>query len=312
MCNNPKYFRNIVEYGTNKMLPVPCHMCEGCRIDRISMWQRRIESEYVKYRCAFVTLTYNDYYLPFTPKSILPTCRMADFRKFVARLHRVVNSIPDSQMPDFCTKDFKIVGVSEYGSKTNRPHYHFLALGLDWLDFKNVIKDCWFQGISDIGPIRRGGIRYILKYMDKQQFGEYSLRQFFDYGLEKPQFYFSRGIGKDWFLSQIENINKYGMAKIGTRLVPIPSYWKNKLFHFCDENIYAHRELRNQYVEQMNNQVRSFGYDSYDDFLRRSRKALEMSYEKRKLKSHVPVSFLSHEISDSALGPFSDLLLNYR
>lgn len=311
MCNNPKYFKNIYAYGTKKLYPVPCHGCEGCRIDRRTLWERRITSEYVKYRCAFVTLTYNDYYLPFNPGALLPSARINDVRRFLDRLRHEVRSLPDKGFPDFCTKDFKVVFVSEYGSDKMRPHYHGLILGLDWLYFKKMIEKQWYLGLTDVGPIRSGGIRYILKYMDSLPNGEYALNQFYDVGLEVPQFIFSRGIGKDFFISQVDNINKYGVAKVGNRFIPIPSYWKNKLFNYCDKNIYSMREHQNDYVRQMNEQVYALGYDSYDSFLRQARKALEISYEKRLLKKHEPTAFLSRFINNKVLPAGSELVLDY-
>lgn len=309
MCNNVKFYDNIYQYGTRKLYPVPCHFCEGCRIDRRSLWERRITSEFVKYRSAFVTLTYDDFHLPWNRGSALPTVRMKDVSKWLDNFRHQVRKIP--VLPRFSTYDFKVVFVSEYGSATKRPHYHGLILGLDWLYFKDLIRKTWHNGLVDVGPIRRGGIRYILKYMDKSPVGQYALSEFFDVGLESPRFLFSPGIGKDFFLSQIDNICEYGCAKIGSRLVPIPSYWKNKLFNYCDKNIYKMRSHQNEYVNQMNVQARSMGFDSYDSMLRVFRRNLEISYEKRKLKAHEPVMFLSASLSTFPLPPGSELVLDY-
>lgn len=309
MCNNPKFFNNIHEYGTGKLYPVPCHCCLGCRIDRRLLWEYRCTSEFVKYRSAFVTLTYDEYHLPFNKGSRLPTIRHSDFHKFIDRLRHYVNSIPE--MPKACTKDFKFVACSEYGTNKFRPHFHVLFFGLDWLYFKKIFIEKWQNGIVDVGPILSGGIRYILKYMDSQLLGEYALNKYFDVGVDIPKMYFSRGIGKDFFISQIENINEYGCAKIGNRLIPIPSYWKNKLFHYCDKNIYARKKHYNNFVRQMDSQFRSLGFDSYEDYLRYSRKALEMSYERKNMQKHIPNSFVSRDISDRRLNPATRINLDY-
>lgn len=311
MCNNPRYFDNIYQYGTRKLYPVPCHTCEGCRIDRRTLWERRMTSEFVKYRSAFVTLTYDEYHLPFNKGSRLPTIRHEDFHRYIDNLRHYVKDFLSDKHIAFCTKDFKIVGVSEYGSAKLRPHYHFLCFGLDWYVFKRIFQEKWQHGIVDVGPVRSGGIRYILKYMDSFVNGEYALNKYFDIGVEVPKMYFSRGIGKDFFISQIENINKYGCAKVGNRFIPVPAYWKNKLFNYCDKNIYAHEEFRNEYVAKMNVQARSMGFDSYDSLLRYARKSLEKSYEKRLLMKHEPIQFLSKAISDSSLPAGSELLLDY-
>lgn len=311
MCNNIQYFKNIKQFGTGKLYPVPCHHCEGCRIDRRTLWEYRCTAEMLKGRNAFCTFTYDDYYLPWSKGSFLPTIRNDDFSKYLDRLRHYVNKIPDSEMPQFCRKDFKVVAVSEYGSDRLRPHFHALFFGLDWLSFRKVIEKSWYAGIVDVGPILRGGVRYILKYMDKECNGNLALSKFFDNGLERPKMFFSPGIGKEFFLAHIEDINKYGFIKVGTRCIPVPSYWKNKLFNFCDKNIYALQESQNKYVQQMNDQVRSLGYDSYDSFLRAMRKNLEKSYEKKKLKAHEPCEFLSDKLPDFLLPPVSELILDY-
>lgn len=308
MCNYPKYFEKIYQFGTKKLYPIPCHQCLGCKIDRRKMWEMRITSEYIKYRNAFITLTYDEYHVPYNLGSQLPTVKHEDFHKFIDRLRHYTNNL--KEMPELCTKNWKYVGVAEYGN-LGRPHYHAILLGLDFLTFKKIIHEKWGMGITDCKPVLKGGIRYVLKYMDTAKSGAYADNEFFDTGRERPKMYFSRGIGKDWIISQIENINKYGMAKIGQRLVPIPSYWKNKLFSYCDENIYKQREHQNQYVKDMNQQARALGFDSYENFIREQRKAIETNLEKRNLKEHQPITRLAEEINGKKLPWYSNLLLDY-
>lgn len=310
MCNNPRYYPSIVNPLTGLMYPVPCHRCSGCRIDRRTMWEARISSEEIKGRNAFVTLTYDDYHVRYNEGSVYPTLRQDDLCKFIDSLRHKVNSL--ESLPPFNRRDWKYVSVGEYGGRnTHRPHFHILFLGLDFSDFGKLIDKTWKHGLVDVGPIKRGGIRYVLKYMDKQQYGEYAHRLFTDKGIEIPKMSFSPGIGKDFFLSQIDNINKYGSAKIGSRLVPVPSYWKNKLFNFCDKYIYERAEHSSEYVKQMDEQCRAMGYDSYSDYLRGARRILELSYERRSLKAHELTDNLSDSLPSRRLPPESDLLLNY-
>lgn len=311
MCNNPRFYSNIKNPMTGELYPVPCHRCAGCRIDRRVMWEARISAEEIKGRNAFLTLTYDDYHVPYNAGCVRPTLRQADVSNFIDCLRHKTNKI--KEFPYLSRRDWKFVSVGEYGdNNTRRPHYHLLLLGLDFHDFSKLIEKTWKKGLVDIGPIRRGGIRYVLKYMDKQQYGEYAHRLFTDNGIEIPKMSFSPGIGKDFFISQIENINKYGSAKIGQRLVPVPSYWKNKLFNFCDKNIYERMEHSNEYVRQMDSQCRSMGYDSYSDFLRANRRNLELSYEKKSLKQHILTDNLSDHLPTSRLPPEADLILNYK
>lgn len=155
MCNDPRFYPDIVDPRTGKMIPCPCHKCSGCRIDRITLWDRRITSEYVKTRSSFVTLTYNDYFLPYNPGSVFPTVRRQDLSRFLDNLRHFVHSIPDEVFPSMCSKNYKVVACSEYGENgTRRPHYHIIFLGLDWHNFRQVFIKKWPKGIVDVGPLR--------------------------------------------------------------------------------------------------------------------------------------------------------------
>lgn len=312
MCNYPHYYPDIKNPWTGELYPVPCHHCLGCRIDRRVMWDRRITSEYVKYRCAFVTFTYDDYHINYNPGSVYPTIRNSDFQKYIDKLRHQVRYHYD-KLPDFNVFDWKFVACSEYGdSHTQRPHFHALFLGLDWKEFQGLFKFTWKNGLVDVGPIRAGGINYVLKYMDKQVSGNLVHELYTDFGREAPKMMFSPGIGKDWFLSQVDNINKYGCAKVGQRLIPIPSYWKNKLFNYCDTNIYRIEKLKQERLIDLNAEVRSLGYTSYDDFLREQRHNLERSYEVKLRREKIPFVPLSDMIPNNRLPPLAELFLNYK
>lgn len=307
MCNNPRYFKNIYNPKNGKLYPVPCRHCSGCRIDRRKLWEMRITSEFVKYRCAFVTFTYDDYHLPYNAGSFFPTVRNDDFCRFIDRLRHYTNKI---NMPEFCTNQWKFVACSEYGSKTKRPHFHAIFLGLDWLYFKSLFERFWHNGLVDVGPVFAGGIRYVLKYMDKQQYGEYAHKQYTDYGLEIPRMFFSKGIGKDFLISQKDNINNLGFAKIGNRFVPVPSYWKNKLTVWNEDIIDKRQKISDSYVSFMNRQAVSLGYPSYEDLIQEQRKAIELANERKSLNQHLPIERFSDDILPLH-NPFSDLQLNY-
>ncbi len=312
MCHFPKYFDNIRNPWTGELYPVPCHHCQGCRIDRRVMWDRRITSEFVKLRSAFVTFTYDEYHVNYNPGSVYPTVRNSDFGRFVDSLRHNIRYHYDS-LPEFNTFDWKFVACSEYGdSHTQRPHFHALFLGLDWKEFNGLFKHYWKNGIVDVGPILSGGINYVLKYMDKQVNGPMAHELYTDFGRDIPKMMFSPGIGKDWFISQVPNMNKYGCAKVGQRLIPIPSYWKNKLFNYCDENIYRIEKQKADRLLELDSQARSFGYDSYDSFLRDTRRNMEKASENKLRRDKIPFIPLSDMIPDKRLPPLSELFLNYR
>lgn len=310
MCNDPRFYPNIINPWTGKMYPVACHTCQGCRIDRQIMWQRRCAAEFIKYRSAFVTLTYDKYNLTYKKGAVLPTINHEDFSKYIEAVRQKVKRI--EEMPKLCTKKFHFAAAEEYGERRKRPHFHIVFFGLDYRDFYEILRNSWENGIADIGPIMRGGINYVLSYINSEQRGEYAKIRYTDNGLEIPKMHFSQGIGKEWFISQTENICKYGMAKEGNRLIPIPTYWKNKLFIFNDKNIETVQKHALEYAKTLDETAKAMGYFDYSEYLRGARKALEYSKEKENLKRKIPSYMLSHQIPDFKLSPFNELATQYQ
>lgn len=249
-CSNPLYLdgiRNI--YG--RLVPVPCRHCLSCRVDSITMWNYRIMSEYISHPSAFVTVTYDDNHLHYVNEDYLnseyvrsksrysrhdfgvsiglyPTLRKEDFTKYIDDLRHYVKKLPD----DFVKKnrierDFKYVCAGEYGDSFNRPHGHFLFMGLDFQDCSKLFKKFWPHGSVKVLPILNGGIRYVLKYFEKNQNDEFRDSKYFDYGLENPFISFSKGIGLSWFRSHYDEISRYGMITVGSRRIPVPPYFRN-------------------------------------------------------------------------------------
>lgn len=307
MCNNVWYDDTKFDYFTGKLFPLPCGYCAGCRIDRRALWERRLTSEYVQQRCAFVCFTYDDYHLVWRSGASRPSVSKEHLHKFLDSFRHKVHSL--RELPEHCYYDYKVFAVSEYGEKNLRPHYHALFFGLDWLYFKNLFQDYWQYGNVDVGPILSGGLRYPLKYIDKQQSPVCRDTLYHDVGVDSTFSIKSPGIGADYFVSQVDNINRYGALKIGARLVPCPSYWKNKLFTFCDKNLYSVRSSREKYIDQITSSCRAHGYNSYDDFLRQSRASLELSLEKQARKRHEAFISVSDMLPHARLTPERELVL---
>lgn len=312
MCNNVRFYNDIYDPLTGKLYPVPCHHCEGCRIDRLALWERRASYEFIQGHAAFVTLTYDDYHLHWNKGSVYPTICDSDFVKFRDNLRYRLSLIPDEEFPELCRRNFSYVACSEYGSDRERPHLHVALFGIDFKSMYGLIQSSWQNGISDIGPIMRGGIRYILDYINQQEYGEVKNIHYFDHGRANPKMYFSRGLGKGWFLSQYDNIQQYGCAKIGNRFVPVDSYWKNKLLRFNYETLDKIRSHQDSYQKQMDRFAQSLGYACYDHYLKGARRALEYSFEKQRLKKKKPCNFISHSLPEVKYNPFATLMLDYK
>lgn len=108
----------------------PCGQCEDCRNASRYSWAWRLASEvqyYMrerKYHLGFITLTYNDSSLPKIPGIFpevagFPCFSKDDIHKFVLYLRKTLHR-------QYLVTDLVYFVASEYGSKTQRPHYHMV------------------------------------------------------------------------------------------------------------------------------------------------------------------------------------------
>lgn len=166
---------------------VPCGKCLNCKKKRRSDWSLRLEHEYLYSDSAlFITLTYNDASLP--RNKGIPTLNKKDLQDYIKRLrnsHVAYVSrelgIKKSEVKNR-SKQIRYYAVGEYGSKTNRPHYHILLFNYDIANLK-PIESQWKNtqtgyplGFVDIGKVSSASINYTTKYMFKQ-WGKKDLRQ---------------------------------------------------------------------------------------------------------------------------------------
>lgn len=149
---------------------VPCGKCLKC-IRRVrNEWIFRIMEEFKHAESAwFVTLTYDDIYLPISEHGF-PTLRYKDVQKFFKLLRRRGNT------------KLKYFVVGEYGSNTGRPHYHAILFNV----MKEHIDKCWvtwsgerkkdgskkmeslgFVHLGDKRGVTAAAVAYMMKYLDK-------------------------------------------------------------------------------------------------------------------------------------------------
>lgn len=215
----------VKPWQRKKYYYVPCGKCLECMKAKRTFLKDVCDYEYNKYGCgSFTTLTYDDENVPIdydTERAILNYKDIQDFNK---RLR-----INLSRKYGFNVK-YSFIAVGEYGSENERSHYHILFFGLDWANHDKIITESWNKGIVTNMPIKRGGVSYVLKYMDKDR-----IRNNKHYNENKdlrPFLKHSVGIAKDFIEAHYEEIIKYhGMYTLdhGQTLKPIPIYYMNKL-----------------------------------------------------------------------------------
>lgn len=220
--------RNALGYGFN--LPVerilPCNRCSGCRLQYSREWAIRCAHEASLYEGgfnnAFLTLTYNDDYLPkvFDENGNVIGFGQLDYRDWQLFMKRLRKSLPNNKI--------RFYMGAEYGSLNYRPHFHALIFGYNFPDKKvlrevrgnmlftsDLVSRLWSSkngqsfGYHSIGSVTFQSAAYCARYMMKKAKGELEianrLERVTEYGevylLNQEKALMSRkpGIAKEWF-----------------------------------------------------------------------------------------------------------------
>ena len=148
---------------------LPCGQCVGCRLERSRQWAIRCVHEASLYEDnCFITLTYNNQYLP--PDGSL---RVRDFQLFMKRLRR-------SHGPNI-----RFYHCGEYGEQYGRPHYHACLFNFDFVDkrpWKQLrentlyrsaeLERLWPYGHSSVGGLTFQSAAYVARYIMKKVNGK--------------------------------------------------------------------------------------------------------------------------------------------
>lgn len=115
----------------NRFAVIPCGKCQGCLDDKARQWANRLllESEYYDPGSVwFVTLTYNDQFLPLKPFIDQSTGER------IGEVATLDKSAPSAFMKRlrnyFPGCNLRFFAAGEYGSTTKRPHYHLIIFGM--------------------------------------------------------------------------------------------------------------------------------------------------------------------------------------
>ena len=167
-CEHPyRLLKNIDLVKYPQGIDVPCGQCLLCRIARRKEWSMRMLHELDRYNdSVFLTLTYNDANLPENG-----SLRRTDLQKFFKRLRKQL---------DKDGRKIRYFACGEYGSQTQRPHYHAIIYGLSLRpQDKQLVMDCW--KLCDWNPaiikgafglVEADSIRYVAQYIDKKYTGD--------------------------------------------------------------------------------------------------------------------------------------------
>lgn len=179
ICRRPSYL-------PDRKMWVDCGHCYACRLKKRGEWIMRLEHEFFdkKHDALFVTLTYENRWLPVS-KTGTPTLLKRDVQKWLKRFRKAIDK-------DFSPAPrFRYFICGEYGSLTQRPHYHAILIGLD-MRFEPYIKLTWAMCHPTIGydvkPINsKAAIAYVTGYTGKKIGVHYGKRCIDTYG-RSPEF----------------------------------------------------------------------------------------------------------------------------
>lgn len=157
-------------------VPFGCTQCLPCRINRRRQWAFRMLLENFKHGdSSFITLTYaND-----TQTSPCKVCR-GPCKKCKCKTHG--DSVSPLEARNFLKRLRKILEpekiryflVGEYGSQTQRPHYHAIVFGLNQFvaggrdGFSGVVRDAWSCGHVFVGDANIDSMQYVAGYVTKK------------------------------------------------------------------------------------------------------------------------------------------------
>lgn len=209
-------------------LEVPCGKCLSCRIQIRRQWTLRLlhESSYYEHSI-FVTLTYSDIHVKFSPGSVFPTLSKRDLQLFIKRLRK---SLGDRKI--------KYYACGEYGDLSERPHYHLIIFGLSLSKIdKNYIIDNWPYCDWSVPTIRKNSfgmaethsIQYVAQYIDKKLSGEEADIEYVQKKREPVFKISSLGLGKQFAKDNEQQMKNLGYCTARGQKYSIPRYYINIL-----------------------------------------------------------------------------------
>lgn len=196
---------------------VPCGKCINCLITRRESWIARLIEEHKVNPALFITLTYTDENLTFAAKN--PTVVKRDVQLFFKRFRKIFK------------KTFKYYLVAEYGTKTRRPHYHFIIFCDIFPDnIHDIIHSSWKNGNITVTPLNMARLVYTTKY--------HINRGSYPNGTSPPFTLMSKGIG----IAYVDKMKSFHIGKPDKLYYPMYNY-KKPLPRYYRKKLYSRDEL---------------------------------------------------------------------
>lgn len=216
-----------VRHGDN-VHRVPCGRCAFCLSNKRSSWMFRIyyEMRSQLYPGHFLTLTYDEKHVRRVGAGRL-SLRFRDVQLYIKRFRKAKYYV-------------KYVCVGEYGSETQRPHYHMLL----WTDAPvQFIQDNWKSskddsrlGVVHFGRLTMASAMYTMKYIIQPKVRDMDFNIPISERREKTRAQFSKGLGISYLTAAVYDYhtedydNPVMFSVVDGRKVALPRYYKSKIF----------------------------------------------------------------------------------
>lgn len=231
-------------------LLLPCGHCVSCRMQYAKNWSIRgmLEMKLHPFNC-FITLTMNDDKLRYNSGCV----DIRDLQLFFKRLRKRISSKRFKKQftrngESLCGFDFRYLACGEYGSLSNRAHYHAILFGFyppdveletvnalgDKVYISKLLTECWSDpntgepyGNIYIGDCTRESIAYVAGYVTKKQ----EMRANPDNTLTLPFVTMSRrpGLGYDYFKKYKEDFLHDEFRFDESNKIIVPRYFMEKI-----------------------------------------------------------------------------------
>lgn len=139
-----------IQYGYESY---PCKRCWPCLQLKRQEWTDRclLESK-LHAASVFATLTYSDDEVP-RDEAGRPILDPREHQLFLKRLRKMLSPQP-----------LRFFQRGEYGSRTFRPHHHYLLFGVSYLQAAQI-ESAWGRGFTDVKPLTPENVAYTVGYV---------------------------------------------------------------------------------------------------------------------------------------------------
>lgn len=280
--------------------PVRCQSCDYCRLYRSKIWAARCTLEATQWPFNyFITLTYSDDYLPIIEAYSDRTGALEKRSNLV--LKHLQSFFKMLRKNGYY---FKYLAAGEYGSKTQRAHYHLVLFLNKPLDLKyrslvdnsymsytsDLLSKIWkygFHVINDFTPETAAYVaQYTLKKMPKKKHKQLSANSEF-----KQEFIvMSKSLGFNPILEKLDTIMKTGTISYsyGNRVFQLP-LWRTALdklenlgYNVIVEKLRNDYRAKAQYYNDIviKKSVEQFNFEKYSLILSMKERMLRIEHNK--------------------------------